>query len=119
MARFDQLREYQRELIDNTRNAFRKHRTVMIEAPTGSGKSVVLAAIIKMFESNVHQLARGARCYVLVHQTFLLLQMSSHLFHWRVPHGLITSGEKERPAVRTHVCTIQALTNRPPIGPPG
>lgn len=41
-----ELRDYQKEAIDATARSLRDHRAVLIVAPTGSGKSLIIAGII-------------------------------------------------------------------------
>jgi len=111
-------RNYQNDLFTAAQTALTECRSICIEAPTGSGKSVLLAMIIDAIHKKNERLGRDARVYIVVHQHFLLQQMSDHLDKWRVPHGLITGGKYERPGVNTHVCTIQSLARRPPEKPP-
>ena len=40
------LRDYQIEICENVREAFKKHRSVMMQMPTGTGKTVVLASLV-------------------------------------------------------------------------
>ena len=43
------LREYQEEIRNHVVDAFEKYRSVMVQMPTGTGKTVVLASIVEMF----------------------------------------------------------------------
>ena len=43
------LREYQEEIRNHVVDAFEKYRSVMVQMPTGTGKTVVLALIVEMF----------------------------------------------------------------------
>ena len=40
------LRDYQEEMITRTQEAWKRHRSVMVQMPTGTGKTHVLAAIV-------------------------------------------------------------------------
>ena len=42
-----ELRPYQREAIDDTVEAFEKHRSALMVMPTGTGKTVTFAHLIK------------------------------------------------------------------------
>ena len=44
---FFMLRDYQIEICERVRKAFARHRSVMVQMPTGTGKTVVLAEIVK------------------------------------------------------------------------
>lgn len=108
------LRSYQEELYNLIKNELKTHKSICVESPTGSGKSVLLASIINAIHEKNNKWKTSNRVYIIVHQHFLLQQMSEHLDKWYVPHGLITGGKKERLGVNTHVCTIQSLSRRPP-----
>ncbi|MBO5155667.1 MAG: DEAD/DEAH box helicase [Prevotella sp.] len=40
------LRDYQKDICSRTVEAFRSHRSVMVQMPTGTGKTVVLASLV-------------------------------------------------------------------------
>ena len=44
------LRNYQQEMVSRVREAWRCHRSVMVQMPTGTGKTHVLAEIVRTFE---------------------------------------------------------------------
>ena len=48
---FSQPRKYQREVINHIEDAFAKVRFVLLEAPTGSGKSVIAATFARHYHS--------------------------------------------------------------------
>ena len=41
------LRDYQIEICTRVREAFQQHRSVMVQMPTGTGKTVVLISLPK------------------------------------------------------------------------
>ena len=43
------LRDYQIEICEKVNEAFDKHRSVMVQMPTGTGKTVVLASLVQQF----------------------------------------------------------------------
>ena len=43
------LRDYQIDICSRVREAFDKHRSVMMQMPTGTGKTMVLAELVKRF----------------------------------------------------------------------
>ena len=45
----DMLRDYQIEICDKVNEAFEAHRSVMMQMPTGTGKTVVLASLVKQY----------------------------------------------------------------------
>ena len=40
------LRDYQQQICEQVRLAFGRHRSVLVQMPTGTGKTVVLASLI-------------------------------------------------------------------------
>ena len=49
MKKMTKLRDYQIEICERVREAFKKHRSVMMQMPTGTGKTVVLAELVRQF----------------------------------------------------------------------
>ncbi|MBQ8361752.1 MAG: DEAD/DEAH box helicase family protein, partial [Bacteroidaceae bacterium] len=41
------LRDYQQEMVFRIHEAWRHHRSVMVQMPTGTGKTHVLAEVVK------------------------------------------------------------------------
>lgn len=99
------LRPYQEILVGHTREAFRANRRVLIVAPTGSGKAVILAYVA------YHAAARGNRIILVVHRDELLTQLSGSLSEMSVPHGRIQPGwpRTEEPV---QIAMVQTLTRR-------
>ena len=40
------LRDYQIDICTHVRKAFEHHRSVMVQMPTGTGKTIVLASLV-------------------------------------------------------------------------
>ena len=43
------LRDYQLAICERVKEAFEAHRSVMMQMPTGTGKTVVLASLVKQY----------------------------------------------------------------------
>ena len=43
------LRDYQIEICEKVNEAFKAHRSVMMQMPTGTGKTVVLASLVQQY----------------------------------------------------------------------
>jgi DNA repair protein RadD len=102
------LRPYQQQVIERTRGALLSaaYRSVIIPVPTGGGKTVIAAALIKQ-EANA-----GGDVVVLVHRTELVDQMMEKLFAVGIDAGIIKAGYKPRPGQRVQVCSVQTLHAR-------
>jgi DNA repair protein RadD len=99
------LRPYQMELIDKTRQALRAKRHVLLQAPTGSGKTAIT---VYMMGRAAEQ---GKTAWFLVHQNELLDQTSRALWAQKLEHGLIASG-KRKSNLPAQVGSVQTLVRR-------
>jgi superfamily II DNA or RNA helicase len=101
-----QLRPYQHRAIEDLRNAYRSGaRAPLLVAPTGAGKTVILAAI------TASATARGRKVLILVHRRELIHQASSKLAAAGVKHGIIAAGIQ--PSQQTvQVASVQTLVRR-------
>ena len=65
------LRDYQQRSIDAIRTELKKgHKKIVLQLPTGSGKSVIMAEIIES------ALAKNRRIFVLVRRRVIVTQLS-------------------------------------------
>ncbi len=99
------LRDYQNKVIDAVRGAMSVHKRVILQAPTGSGKSVIIAYMIAT------ALSRGKSSWLICHRRELLDQLSETLYAAGVPHGQIMAGRPMSKAP-VQVCSIQTLVRR-------
>ena len=81
------LREYQSTTVGDTSAALRKHRKVLLQSPTGSGKSVMIAHMLR-----TASVERGMTCWLICHRRELLKQLSDDLWESGVEHGMIAAG---------------------------
>ncbi len=102
-----ELRSYQTEAIANVRAAFQTHRRVLMTAPTGSGKSTILAEIIRS------SLALGHRVLAIAHRKELIHQLADRvMLNHGIPSGIIMAGEPTIPLLPCQVASIQTLVRR-------
>lgn len=101
------LRPYQEKLINDCRAAFKSGRkSVLLVAPTGSGKTICFA----YFASRVTE--NKKRTLILAHRSELLDQISTALTGFGVRHSFIAPG---RPYFRNnpvHVASVFCVTRR-------
>lgn len=100
------LREYQQKSYNEARSALMKNRSVCIQAPTGSGKTPLMAAMCDSVTN------KKKRAWIIVNRTELLSQASGHLAKWGVPHGQIKPGSNESRAYPVHVVSKDTLIRR-------
>ena len=98
------LRPYQSEAVAAfDAEVERGIRRIILVAPTGSGKTVILADIVRT-------LARSQRrVMVLAHRREIISQTSDKLRAAEVPHGIIQAGFKPRPLELVQVASVQTL----------
>lgn len=101
-----QLRPYQVDLIDKTRRALRVHRRVLLQAPTGAGKTALSAFMLSRAAE------QGKRAWFVVHRRELVEQTSQTLARFGADHGFIAAGFPPSYRKPITVCSIQTLSRR-------
>jgi superfamily II DNA or RNA helicase len=99
------LRPYQDEAIENLRRLFgEKFIRLILCAPTGAGKSIIMLAMILALVN------KGKRCIVLCERRILVEQFSKHLDKAGIDHGVMMAGHwRNRPYAQVQVCSVQTL----------
>jgi len=98
-----QLYEHQAQKYNQVRNAFRNHRIVCSQDPTGSGKTVLLSAMTKAATE------KGRKTWIIVPRIELLEQTSEKLLKFNVDHGFIHAEKKEDKTKSVHVVSSDTL----------
>ncbi|MBO7069491.1 MAG: DEAD/DEAH box helicase [Bacteroidaceae bacterium] len=106
------LRDYQQDMLVQMRDAWTKHRSVMVQMPTGTGKTVLLAETIHQFTINNSQLTIDDGILIVAHRIELIGQISRTLDRFGIEHGLIVSGKPTDKTKRVQVASIQTLSHR-------
>jgi DNA repair protein RadD len=98
------LFEFQHHAVENFRCEARKGKQhIVLVAPTGSGKTVIGAEIIR------DAVANGQRVLVLAHRREIIAQTSQKLFAAGVDHGIVQAGFRARPQAPVQVASIATL----------
>jgi DNA repair protein RadD len=103
------LRPYQIEVINEYEEALATdRRRIVLVAPTGSGKTVIAAAII------AQAVERHQSVLVLAHRREIVGQTSTKLHDHGIQHGIIQAGSEQllRPQEPVQVASIQTLHAR-------
>ena len=103
------LRDYQQQVIDEVWQlwASRSAQKILLQLPTGAGKTVVFATIAHRFTE------RGAPVLVLAHREELLLQAKEKLESVTGERvGLIKAGYREDRDAPIQVASVASLLNR-------
>jgi len=106
------LRPYQVEGVDKIRAALRGNDAVLFQAPTGAGKTQVVAYMMRA------AVAKGGRPWFIVHRDFLVDQTSKTLSRVGVDHAFIAAGRPWNPWKPAQICAIDTLRSRLERVPP-
>src|SRR3990167_2261384 len=79
------LRPHQQDFIEDIRSAFRKHRSVLAQAPVGFGKTIVAAFMGKRI------LEKNNSMFFCVPTKDLLTQTYRAFAKFNIPHGIIAA----------------------------
>lgn len=102
-----QLRPYQRTAIHDIYNAWREgNRSVLFQMPTGTGKTVLFAAIVQQ------GYLQSRKILIVVHRRELVRQIEKELVSRDVELNKIVAGQKTDYSKIIHVASIQTLNNR-------
>ena len=69
------LYDYQKEMLRQIEEAFRKHQSVMVQMPTGTGKTMLLAEVVKSEKGKV----KNPCVWIVVHRRELVEQIKETL----------------------------------------
>lgn len=103
-----ELRDYQARAFEQAREAIRSGaKTVLINAPTGSGKTVLASALMEMAQR------KGSRANFVVDRLSLVNQTSATFARYGLEHGVIQSQHPNyRPSLPIQICSVQTISKR-------
>ena len=111
------LRDYQKEMCAKVNGAFAVHRSVMMQMPTGTGKTVVLASLVRQFVDSDGSVSmsgaedeRGCSVLIVAHRIELVEQTGAFLRRFGIDHGVIAGGQWPAALQRVMVASIQTLS---------
>jgi superfamily II DNA or RNA helicase len=102
-----ELRPYQHDLIAklDAARAEGKRRIILV-APTGSGKTILAAEIIR------REVAALRDVLIFSHRREITRQTSEKFFNHGISHGIIQAGFSPRPLERVQIASVQTLHRR-------
>ena len=101
-----QLFPDQAVMVEKTRAAMRQSRNVLIQLPTGGGKTVLSSYMLSSM------LAKGKRGWFIVPRRELMRQTSETFEKFGLPHSFISAGMSYDPFKRLHIATTGTLARR-------
>ncbi|GAA0492381.1 DEAD/DEAH box helicase [Pigmentiphaga daeguensis] len=102
------LRPYQHEAIGGLRDGLRAgHRAQILMAPTGAGKTVIAAHLMR------EAARKASRVAFMVDRVALVDQTSATLDYYGIDHGVVQAGHwRRRLYERVQVCSAQTIEKR-------
>jgi superfamily II DNA or RNA helicase len=100
------LRPYQEELVEKVRQALRRVRRVLVQCPTGGGKTAIATFIAKGI------LSKRKRVWFLCHRDFLVDQTGQTWTGAGIDFGEMAAGRWFNPYPLAHVGMIQTVKSR-------
>ncbi len=101
------LHDYQSESVLQVSDAFKEHRSIMLQMPTGAGKTHVFCEIAKHFYNQ-----RRGRVLVLVHRKELIHQIKDRMSKFGINAGIIQSGTEAKEDRQIQIASVQTLVRR-------
>ena len=102
-----QLRPYQKQKIKEIYEAWENHRSVMLQMPTGTGKTVLFNQIVK------DELANNSKVLIIAHRKELIDQNVARLWNdFGIRAGTIMANVRADLSLPVQVASIQTLNRR-------
>jgi len=109
----NQLRDYQQQHKLDIYNSWKKNKNVMLQMPTGTGKTRLFVSICKdIFKYSAHK-KHFFKVLVLAHRAELIEQISDNLsFKYGLAHSKIVSNCKPNFKNQFQIASVQTLNRR-------
>ena len=102
-----QLRPYQSDLLDRVAQSWGSNRRVMLQLPTGGGKTICFSHVVAQF------ITAGKTVLILAHREELIKQAADKITTITgIEPGIIKAGYKPDYFRRVQVASVQSLTRR-------
>lgn len=98
-----QLRSYQQTLISESRQAMAKHKHIIVQSPTGSGKGVLIGSMASMSKYRV---------LILAHSEEILKQDAAHARKWGMDASEVFAKTRKMSDAKCCVMMAQTLRQR-------
>ena len=100
------LRDYQVQIINRAREHLREVPRVLIQSPTGSGKTALTASMLGTAAE------RGHRSFFIVHRAELVEQSAATFRQVGINYGIIAAGYPANALAPVQIASIDTLKNR-------
>lgn len=100
------LRPYQKDMIGGARTALKNHKSILLQAPTGAGKTVLASFMIGQCRQ------RGESAWFICHRAELVDGTSKTFRKFGIDHSLIAAGNNTDLRQLVQICSIDTLKGR-------
>ena len=104
------LYPYQSEMKHQIYSLWDKMDNVMLQMPTGTGKTIVFASIVKDIRNWCERNSKDSKIVIVAHRKELIEQASKKLGD--LPHGIVQSNKKQDLTLPIQVASIQTFISR-------
>jgi superfamily II DNA or RNA helicase len=102
-----ELRDYQKQHVEEIISSFKDFQSVLLQMPTGTGKTNVFCEIAKIFK----QKYENKRILIIVHRIELVDQIINRLKLFGIKSGKVQGNSTIDSSFQIHTGTIQTLIN--------
>ena len=107
------LRDYQTEICSKVEDALKKERSVMMQMPTGTGKTIVLAVLVKRQLGFLpYSDDDGCRVLIVAHRIELIEQTGELLTRHGIDYGVIAGDRRPKTKKAVMVASVQTLSRK-------
>ena len=107
------LRDYQVEAKKNIYNFWKTKRSVMLQMPTGTGKTRLFVSIARDFHNWGVKNKTAVKMLILAHRHELIDQIDTHLgLKYGLAHGIIMASSLEQKKYPVQIGSVPTLTRR-------
>ena len=101
-----ELRPYQTDLIAAAREKLTQHKSVLVQAATGAGKTALASYMVK------GAIQKNKPVFFTVHRKDLIKQTSVAFNEFEIPHSFIAANKPYNPYSMAQICSIDTFKNR-------
>lgn len=100
------LRPYQELSLVETRAELRKHKSVLMQLPTGAGKTAIATVM------SANSSAKGNIVFFICHRSELVFQTAKTFRSHGIDFGIISAKHHFMPNKSVYICSVDTLRNR-------
>lgn len=106
------LRDYQQKAKSEILHKWNDLDSLMLQMPTGTGKTVIFASIIRSIYAYYLQIGEDANILAVVHRKELVEQIGAALAKQKVPYGIIQGNTQQNLSAQVQVASIYSILSK-------